>query len=490
MDIQYYIKYIVSWFYHNIINTDATLSIVRILIIIGLVSLLVYREYILFALICIVLVCAEVFMGGSTLFSLNDAADAAAATDSRASALSRHIVDKDELTNGVALTREGFSIGLPKIIKGDDSGKEYQRANKFIEEDSRDFSEKYFNSKQCSIGSEGGSISMFGDNELIGKREIKLDTIYDFPGNWTPNDSTGVQNTRYKYFYDCVYEPIQRNDFRPLKKEMYTQINEKIINISRCLARFNVEVLFNTRSDVTADISKSVTLSDKKYNANNVEVDATASVSIINGADNDTKLANIQPLNAGTVGDNASEATYTSLMNETNEAMTGIYEITRLRAYRKQIANDVYGKVFGYRKRIDEILNMMREQSANDKSRLYTARVSESVVKELRRILAFLALIEQSNRVILFEEANTLYNQVTTAVGARTSPGTLAVLLLPSNNPSTISGGYNIFGIPLEDNTYNMKDEQRYLYGITYYFDKEGSYSDIRGSERPLYTRR
>jgi hypothetical protein len=128
---------------------------------------------------------------------------------------------------------------------------------------------------------------------------------------------------------------------------------------------------------------------------------------------------------------------------------------------------------------------MMREQSANDKSRLYTVRVSEYVVKELRRILAFLALIEQSNNVIVFEEANTLYNTVTTAVG--TSPGTLAVL--PSNTKPNISGGYNIFGIPLEDNTYNMKDEQRYLYGITYYFDKEGSYSDTPGNQKPLYTR-
>lgn len=480
MDIQYYIKYIVSWFYHNVVNTDATLSIVRILIIIGLVSLLVYREYILFALLCIVLVCAEVFMG-STLFSLNGAAfAAAAATDSRASALSRHIVDKDELTNGVALTREGFSIGLPKIIKGDDSGKEYQRMNKFIEEDSRDFSEKYFNSKQCSIGSGSGSVSMFGDNEVIGGRN---NLIYDFPGKTTANDSGGDSAKRYTYFKDCVYDPIQRNDFRPLKKEMYTQINQKIIDIPKCLARFNIEVLFNTRSDVTADISKSVTLSDKKEGSSVPEI---ASVSIINGADNDTKLANIQPLNAGTVGDNASEATYTGLMTETNAATSGIYSDTRLRAYRKQIAHDVYGKVRGYRIRIDEILKMMVDQSANDRSRLYTARVSESVVKELRRILAFLALIEQSNRVILFEEANTLYNTVTTAVG--TSPGTLAVLT--SNNPSTISGGYNIFGIPLEDNTYNVKDEQRYLYGITYYFDKEGSYSDIRGSEKPLYTRR
>lgn len=473
MDIPYYIKYIVSWFYHNVINTDATLSIVRILIIVGLVSLLVYREYILFALLCIVVICAEVFMG-STLFSLNGAAFAAAATDSRSSALSRHIVDKDELTNGVALTREGFSLGMPKIIKGDDSGKEYQRANKFIEEDSRDFSEKYFNSKQCSIGSGSGSVSMFGDNEVIGTRG---NIIYDFPGKTTANDSGGDSVKRYTYFKDCVYDPIQRHDFRELKKEMYAKINQYIINIPRCLARFNIEVLFNTRSDVTADISKSVTVSDKKEGSNVPEI---ASVSIINGADNETKLANIQELHAGINGDNASQITYTGLLNETGLSMTGIYSDTTLRAYRKQIAYDVYGKVRGYRIRIDEILKMMRDQSANDRSRLYTTRVSESVVKELRRILAFLALIEQSNNVIVFEEANTLYNTVTTAVGAGTNPGTLAVL--PSNTVPTISGGYNIFGIPLEDNTYNMKDEQRYLYGITYYFDKEGS-------ERPLYTR-
>jgi len=405
-------------------------------------------------------------MGGSTLFSLNDAGLAAAAAG-RTSALSHHIVDKDELTNGVSLTREGFSIGLPKIIKGDDSGKEYQRANKFIEEDSREFSEKYFNSKQCSIGSEGGSITMFGDNELIGGRDIKLDMIYDFPGNWTPNTTSGDQIKRYKYFYDCVYEPIQRNDFRPLKKEIYKKINERVIDIPKCLARFNIEVLFDTRSDVTADISKSVTLSDKKEGANVAEI---ASVSIINGDDNDTKLANIQPLNEGSNGDNASEATYTALMKETNEATTGIYTDTRLRAYRKQTANDVYGKVFGYRKRIDEILKMMREQTRDDKSRLYTVRVNESVVKELRKILAYLALIDQSNRVILFEERNDLYGKLRSAG------------VLPSETLSDISGGYNIFGIPLEDNTYNLKDEQRYLYGITYYFDEPGS-------ETPSYTR-
>jgi hypothetical protein len=403
---------------------------------------------------------------GATLFSLNGAAAAAAAaTDSRASTLSHHIVDKDELTTGVSLTREGFSIGLPKIVKGDDSGKYYQRSNKFIEEDSRDFSEKYFTSKQCSIGSGVGSITMFGDNQIIGSRR---DLIYDYQGKWTSNDSGGDSAKRYTYFKDCVYDTIQRNDFRLLKKEIYTKIKERVIDIPKCLARFNIGILFKTRSDMTADISTQVTLSDKKDGSNVAEI---ASVSVINGEDNAAKLANIQPLNAGSIGDNANEATYTALMNETNVSTSGIYEAPGSRAYRKQIATSVYGKVFEYRKRIDVILSEMVKQTTNDKSNLYTVRVSEDLIRELRRMLAYLALIEQSNNVILFEEKNTLYNTAMTAVG--TNAGNLDVL--PSNTVSTISGGYNMFGIPLEDNTYNTIDEQRYLYGITYYFDKTGS---------------
>ena len=42
MELQYYIQYILSWVYHNVLYTDATFAIVRILIIIGLISLLVY----------------------------------------------------------------------------------------------------------------------------------------------------------------------------------------------------------------------------------------------------------------------------------------------------------------------------------------------------------------------------------------------------------------------------------------------------------------
>jgi hypothetical protein len=314
MDIQYYLQYIITWVYHNVINTGATLAIVRILIIIGLVSLLVYQQYILFALLCIIVISAEFLILDET--ASTGIKDIFSFEDTGASKY-RRIVDKDELTTGVSLAREGFSLGLPKIIKGDDSGKDYQRPNKFIEEDSRDFTEKYFTSKQCSIGSGVGSITMFGDNELIGdSRTAKIHSVYDFAGNWTANDSTGNASQRFIYFKDCVYDPIKRNDFREFKKEIYRKINAKIIDIPKCLARFNIGDLFNTRSDITANISKQITLSgDNKGNSPNISY-----VSMINGGSDDEKLKNIESLDRGPNGDNANETTYSQLMNETNNS--------------------------------------------------------------------------------------------------------------------------------------------------------------------------
>lgn len=506
MDIQYYLQYIITWVYHNVINTGATLAIVRILIIIGLVSLLVYQQYILFVLLCIVVISAEFLIldeTGSTgikdIFSFEDTG----------SSNYRRVVDKDELTTGVSLAREGFSLGMPKIIKGDDSGKDYQRSNKFIEEDSRDFTEKYFTSKQCSIGSGVGSITMLGDNELIGdSRTAKIHNVYDFAGNWVPatnaeagpparvaaeakarseGNKTNAQITeagnaaaaaaiavapvkRFNYFKDCVYDPIKRNDFREFKKEIYSKINTKIIDIPKCLARFNTGILFNTRSDITANISQQITLSGE----NKGDASIISYVSMINGRNNDEKLKNIESLDRGPNGDNANESTYSQLMKEANESKSGIYE----KVYMKERAISIYGKVFGYRERINDILKMMRDQTKDDAALMYTVRISESIVNELRTMLAYLSIIQKSNNIIRFEDnmgiGKKIYDQISSAVTAGNF--TLDPITdVTEANKGSISGDNNIYLIPLEDNTYNTKDEQRYLYGITYYFDKNKS---------------
>ena len=472
MELQYYFQYILSWIYYNVLTTDASFAILRILLFIGLVSLLVYREYVLFTLLCIVIIAAEGFRmiqqqdGGSGLIELqnNHLWSWAQGAIPRAASL--------DITSGVPI-KEGFSLGwLPKIVKGDDTGKDHRRSNKFIEEDSNDFTEKYFKSKQCSIGSGAGSISMFGSNEIIGEsRTVKLSGIYDFAGNVTDNtDNAATNGKRLKYFMDCVYDPVYRSqrgmeDFRETKKKMYSDINNHIIHITRCLERFNTGVLFDTTSDITADKSKRISLShlDSSDSTYNMPVDtnnpAVTYVSLINGKDNAEKMRNIQPLNKGQNGDNSSDQTYRDLISRMNTD-----ERYKNKDALKQKYLNIYSKVYGYRKRIDEILSMMRTQTKNDSSLLYTIRVDERIIQELRMILAYLATIQRTNDIIVFENAINIYGKLGPVV---VDPKPFATT---GNN--AIIETKSIFKIPMDDDTYNTNDEKRYLYGITYYFDK------------------
>lgn len=474
MELQYYFQYILSWIYHNVLTTDASFAVLRILLFIGLVSLLVYREFVLFTLLCIVIIAAEGFRmiqqqdGGIGLIELqnNHLWSWAQGAIPRAASL--------DITSGVPI-KEGFSLGwLPKIVKGDDSGKDHRRSNKFIEEDSNDFTEKYFKSKQCSIGSGAGSISMFGSNELIGEsRTVKLSGIYDFAenvtDNITDNTATNTNTKRLKYFMDCVYDPVYRSqrgmeDFRETKKQMYSDINNHIIHINRCLKRFDTSVLFNTTSDITADKSMRLSLSnlDSSGSLYNVPVDNNLTVtyvSLITGDTNAEKMRNIQPLNKGQKGDNSSDQTYRDLISRMNTD-----ERYKNKDALKQKYLNIYSKVYGYRSRIDEILSMMRTQTKNDSALLYTIRVDERIIQELRMILAYLATIERTNDIIVFENAINIYGKL----------GPIVTNLQPfatTTGSNTIIGNKSIFKIPMDDDTYNTNDEKRYLYGITYYFN-------------------
>ena len=463
MELQYYIQYILSWVVHNVLYTDASIAIVRILIIIGLISLLIYGQYILFVLLCIVVISAEYLADADADDGDNYVAQFAAKVMAVTTvpATSR-VVDKDELTTGISIHdgREGFSLAMPKIIKGDDSGKDHRRSNKFIEEDSREFSEKYFATKQCSIGSGIGGITMFGSNELIGtSREATLRGIYDFAGNVTQP---------LKYLKECVLEPVTRTDFRDFKKKLHTDITTSVINIDNCLARFNTGVLFSTSSDINAGYSERLTslAGDTKVsgkNADGTPSSITYTSLIVGGNDKDAKLSNIQALNNGKKGDNIDERTYTALLKATNESTDAIYKNN---SALKQRAMDIFGKVYGYRQRIDEILAMMRAQTKNDTASINTVRISEPVVQELRTMLSYLAIIKQTNAIIKFEEDNAIYNKLNT-------PNSNDIFTNPRNTDTISGSANNIFKIPLDDDTYNTNDEKRYLYGITYYFDKD-----------------
>jgi hypothetical protein len=193
---------------------------------------------------------------------------------------------------------------------------------------------------------------------------------------------------------------------------------------------------------------------------------------IAGGTDKTAKLSNIQPLNKGENGDNFNERTYSKLLKDTNDSTEN--------SARKQRAMDIFGKVYGYRQRIDEILAMMRAQTKDDAAYINTVRISESVVQELRTMLSYLAIIQRTDAIIKFEESidfgnnvKGIYNKLNT-----TPPlSSLDNLPLPKENDIRINilQDNNIFRIPLDDDTYNTNDEKRYVYGITYYFDTEKS---------------
>ena len=493
MELQYYIQYIIAWFYHNVMYTDATFAILKIMLIIGVVSLLVYRQYALFVVLCIVILILEgVRWMKETNRDFGELQKLVAETVSGAGAAAAGVVRKDDLTMGVSISsREGFSLGMPTIVRGDDSGKDHRRSNKFVEHDSNEFTDKYFKSKQCSIGSGIGGITMFGSNELIGtSRTATVNRIYDFEGKviYIPNNDDGETNVvalrkikRYEYFRDCVYDPVFRSsnngkdsDFRAIKKDIFDNVNAYIINIERCLKRFNTAILFDTASDISADRSKSLTLSGmvaKLDISSNAAPGATvAYVSLINGKDGEAKMNNIIGLDKGgsDVADNANIDDYSRLLQDTSEKY-------KTDIKKKELYLAVYGKVFRYRKRIDEILSMMFEQSKNDVSAMNTIRISEPVIQELRMILGYLAIIKCTKEIIDKEQSTGIYVDPTTMSSRQlsafeaTAYAGLKAFFKDRDNNNNIQNN-NILKLPHDDDSYNNTDEKRYLYGITYYF--------------------
>ena len=495
MEIQYYIQYFLSWIYHNVIHSDIMYAILKIILIIGLVALFVYREYTLFVMLCVVIISFECFRwmteNNRDFGELQKTIASSLWTDNTAisSSATSGISDKNHLTQGVSLSREGFSIGMPKIIQGDDTGKDHRRSNKFIEEDSNDFTDRYFKSKQCGIGSGIGGITMFGSNELIGSsRKAQITSIYDFANKSTPNTTSGDEFQRAVYFIDCVYNPINRSygkvgafrqvnsdryvvgDFRDMKILMYNEINYRIIDITRCLARFDTGLLFNTVSDVTADRSNRISLSDKNKDDDTIVKPKDGGFvykSLMAGDKNSDKMKNIQPLNSGSAGDSLSDSTYSQLLQSVNSD-----ERYKNNDALKQRHLNIYSKVHGYRKRIDEILSMMREQTKNDAALLYTVRVDEAIIQELRMILGYLAIIQRTYDIIKYETelgtGDKTKGIYATKLDKTPPPNRIDVITVTP--PVIITGDANIFRLPHDDDTYNSVDEKRYLYGITYYF--------------------
>jgi hypothetical protein len=194
-----------------------------------------------------------------------------------------------------------------------------------------------------------------------------------------------------------------------------------------------------------------------------------AYVSLINGKDGEAKMNNIIGLDKGgsDVADNANIDDYSRLLQDTSEKY-------KTDIKKKELYLAVYGKVFRYRKRIDEILSMMFEQSKNDVLAMNTIRISEPVIQELRMILGYLAIIKCTKEIIDKEQSTGIYVDPTTISSRQLNAFTTAdagwkAFFKDKDNNNNIQNN-NILKLPHDDDSYNNTDEKRYLYGITYYF--------------------
>jgi len=114
----------------------------------------------------------------------------------------------------------------------------------------------------------------------------------------------------------------------------------------------------------------------------------------------------------------------------------------------------------------------MREQTKNDAALLYTVRVDEAIIQELRMILGYLAIIQRTYDIIKYETelgtGDKTKGIYATKLDKTPPPNRIDVITVTP--PVIITGDANIFRLPHDDDTYNSVDEKRYLYGITYYF--------------------
>jgi hypothetical protein len=116
---------------------------------------------------------------------------------------------------------------------------------------------------------------------------------------------------------------------------------------------------------------------------------------------------------------------------------------------------------------------MMRQQTKNDAALLYTIRVDEAIIQELRMMLGYLAIVQRTADIIKYETelgpGDTTKGIYATKLDITPPPTTLDVIN-PAHPTIIITSKTNIFKLPHDDDTYNSIDEKRYLYGITYYF--------------------
>jgi hypothetical protein len=447
IELHNYIHYILRSIYYNYINTATGIALSRLVVIVLFVS--VFRHYDLFVFFLIIVIILEIssytpppnhnhnsswlgiwpeirkFVSIDEINNYNSVFNNFLSDDGgnyggkyRYRTLTETLND---LTNGISLNEtnrqsshviEGFSLPSITIAKGDDTGRDYHNSNTFVKLNSQEFSDNYFESKKCGYAGGVGSISLFGSNEIIGSRIATMSSVYDFAGNIGNKD---------KYFKDCVYDPINRNpNLKNFKTQVFSGINDNIMNINDILARFSTDI--NNVNNTTYVIGNIL----KKHN---------------------NYIANeyFNRIN------DKSEEQYTILIKKVNNEKDPDYDIKY-----KSRKLEIYNKVYGYKTKLNEFFERIETQYKQNNNVIGTMTISDTTIQELREIINYLRVVKMSKDII---DIVTTYN----IDKEGSTPN-------QNNNVKPMFKDLKIYESDL-DKSYNTPDEQRYLWGISYYYN-------------------
>lgn len=486
-DLHNYAHFLLRGIYHNYIHSETGIAISRLLIFIIFITFIIYAKYDYLLGFIVVVVIIEVMSASSTAYSSSSWLDiwseiAPLITHNNnnnqiSPYRSSYTFDINNLTNGITLnTKEGFEIF--GISRSDDSGTDYHNRNTSVDKNSQEFSDKFFENKKCNNGI--GSIIMSGTNELIGKRSVYMSSTYDYANklklikaqthinnitinNINKNDVSNndqFQQYCYNYFFDCVYEPINRSrkasgntiDFRKFKTDIYNGINDNIMKIDDLLGRFN---LHNLKDASDNRIVGNIINKNKDKDTNN-------------------ELYNINEIN------DKSDAQFGDFIDK-ESIKTDIFKARRL---------EIYNQVYQYKKKLNEIFTNWKNHSEKYNINVNFVSVNDNVLNDLSEIINFIRLVKMSYDIVIAHDDiflsnpdnKTLYGLIEEAKTNNVKKmlpygySNAANKITRDTNFATtnkILSGKNIYEIPQSSavTSYTLPDEERFLYGISYFYN-------------------
>lgn len=249
----------------------------------------------------------------------------------------------------------------------------------------------------------------------------------------------------YNYFLGCVYEPIKRSqdlsgsvtiDFRDVKKSIYNDIDTKIMGFNKIFNRFNVANL-NTANPTNYTVGNIINPSDKNKN-----------IMAINDVD---------------------DSDFGRFINQVNSSTTDKNKNKNL---------EIYNKVYGYKIRLNEIFSGWRDNALRYNNDITLISISDTMLQEIRNIVNYIRVIQLTKNSIdkeqtelkIYVNMDIAYNSNKEYIpyGYTPSPGDGIIRRDVTNSIFKYFNDYNLYELT---DTFNLPDEQRYLYGISYFYN-------------------